>query len=375
MNIQNSIYRERFKKTLAHKPVDRPPMDLASTDMTQIFGGPRRLVRFLGIEDKNGIPKDVDEAVLKALDIDFRGVGGVLLRPEFPAGLVSGDIVNVWGIRCRYNGDKYGYERIGTPLKGATIEDIKRYPWPDPEQISEEQIEKYRFQAKHLYEETPYVVCGRHPVYGIMELGCWLFGYDDFLYRMAAEPKVVHCFFDVILKFQKRVIERYYSAIGPYLHFTTSGDDFGTQAGPFFSLSMFRELIVPYFEERIRYTRQFTDAKFFHHSCGAIYPLIPDLIRIGVEILNPIQPRADGMEPGRLKREFGDSLIFYGAVDTQELLRTSSPLLTQSSVRELIKTLGKNGGYILSASHVLQNDIPDENIIAMYNACAESAKK
>ena len=119
VNTRNSVYRERFRWTLEHKPVDRPPMDLASTDMTEIFGGPRRLARYLGIESQGRNPDDIDETVLHALDIDIRGVGGILLRPEPPAGPFPVDIMNAWGIRCRYNGHECGYERIGTPLKGA----------------------------------------------------------------------------------------------------------------------------------------------------------------------------------------------------------------------------------------------------------------
>jgi uroporphyrinogen decarboxylase len=341
-------------------------MDLGATDMTEIEGAPRRLAPLLGLPAE-GAPEERDEAVLRALDIDIRGVGGVLSPPSPLARQVSPtEIVDIWGIGYRFNG--HHYEAVGRPLAGATVADLDRFPWPDPDRIEPDVIARIRERARYLHEETPYVVCGRHPCFGVMEIGCWMCGFDDFLYRMAAEPQFVLRFFEIFWAYQKRLIEIYYGAIGPYLHFTTSGDDFGTQTAPFLSPRMFRDLIVPLFSERIAYTRRFTDAAFFHHTCGSVYTLIPDMISAGVEILNPIQPRATGMEPDRLKREFGDRLTFYGGIDTQELLPNGEPEEVSAATKQLIGLLGESGGYILSAAHTLQEDVPAPNIIAMYRA-------
>jgi uroporphyrinogen decarboxylase len=362
----SSTYRERFRNTLAHRTVDRPPMDLGSTDMTEIDGAPRRLAPLLGFPP-NLPPGTCDEAVLQALDIDVRGVGGVLAPPGPLARQVSvTEMVDVWGIGYRWNG--HHYEAVGRPLAGASIDDLDRYPWPDPDRIAEGIFDGLRERARCLFEETPYVVCGRHPCFGVMEIGCWMCGFDDFLTRMAAEPEFVHRFFEIIWRYQRRIIERYYGAIGPYLHFTTSGDDFGTQTGPFLSPRMFHELVQPYLAQRIAYTQRFTDAAFFHHTCGSVYTLIPDMIAAGVTILNPIQPRAAGMEPERLKGAFGDRLTFYGGVDTQDLLPHGTPEEVRAATQDLIRVLGENGGYILSAAHTLQEDVPAANIIAMYRS-------
>ncbi|MBA4388361.1 MAG: methyltransferase [Verrucomicrobia bacterium] len=369
ITMSNTLtYRERFALTLAHKDTDRVPMDLASTDMTGIDGGPRRLAPLLGIKPGTS-DAETDEAVLCALDTDIRDVGGIL-RPASPLArrISDTEIVNEWGITSRWNG--HHYEMVGRPLEGATLEDLEKYPWPDPEKIDRTHIARLAERARHLREQTPYVVCGRHPYYGILELGCWMCGFDDFLYRLAGEPDFVHRFFEIILRYQKRVNGIYYGAVGPYLHFTTSGDDFGTQTGPFMSPEMFRSLVIPYFTERIRHIHEFTGAEFFHHTCGAVHPLIPDLIAAGVRILNPIQPRAAGMEPERLKRDFGDKLVFYGGVDTQELLPRGTPAEVEAATRGLIGVLSRNGGYILSAAHTFQADVPPENVIAMYRAGA-----
>ena len=364
MKNTESVYRERFALTLAHQPADRPPMDLGATDMTEIDGAPRRLAPLLGVAAGAADP---DEAVLQALDIDIRGVGGILTPLDTQARQLSPtERIDAWGIRYGWNG--HHYEITGNPLAGATVADLENYPWPDPERLDPHEIAAIRERARRLREETPYVVCGRHPCYGILELGCWMCGFDDFLYRMAAEPEFVQRFFEIILAYQRRVIDIYYGAIGPYLHVTTSGDDFGSQKGPMLSPAMFGELVAPYLERRIQATRRHTDAAFFHHSCGGIRPLIPELIRIGVQILNPIQPGAAGMEPEALKREFGDRLTFYGGVDTQQLLRTGTPEEVAAAVRRLVQTLGANGGYILSAAHTLQPDVPAANIVALFRA-------
>ena len=126
--------------------------------------------------------------------------------------------------------------------------------------------------------------------------------------------------------------------------------------------------MAPCLAARIRHIASFTGATFFHHSCGSIYRLIPDLIRADVRILNPTQPRTKDMEPARLKREFGDALVFYGGVDTQELLPRGTPQEVYDSTRELASVLAPGGGFILSAAHTLQADVPMENVIAMSRA-------
>jgi len=358
MKPDTSVYRERFAAALARKPADRPPMDLGSTDMTEIDGGPRRLGPLLGVPEE-------DEAVLVALDTDIRGVGGVLAPPSPLARQVSPTSrTDCWGIGYEFNG--HHYEAVGRPLADATLDDLENYPWPDPDQIDPAVFRDLGLQAKRLFEETPYVVCARHPYYGVMELGCWMCGFEDFLYRMAGEREFVHRFFEIIFAYQKKVDELYYREVGRYCHFTTSGDDFGTQIGPFLSPAMFRDTVAPFLGARIRHIRTFTDAAFFQHTCGSVFDLIPHLIEAGVDILNPIQPRAKDMEPERLKAAYGDRLTFYGGIDTQRLLPEGTCEEVKEGTRALIRTLAP--GYVLSAAHTIQEDVPPENVVAMYRA-------
>ena len=362
-------YRERFAKVLAHEEVDRPPFDLAGTSLSAMHpAAEARLAEYLGFSGSpNGRYDKFDERILKYFDIDFRRVGDII-EPE--GGLAQKispvEHIDVWGVRRRFDG-RY-WTIVKHPLQGASREDLRKYPWPDPEHIPPGLIDKYVEEARYLFEETDYVVCAEHPVYGVLELGCWMCGYDDFLMRLVLDPAFVREFFDIILSYQKKVIDIYYGALGPYIHLTTSGDDFGMQTGPMISPAVFQELVSPYMAERIAHTKQYTQAAYLHHTCGSVVPLIPELINIGIDILNPIQPKAAGMVPENLKEQFGGSLCFHGGVDTQELLRLGKPDEVKAAVRKLVETLGASGGYILAPAHNIQEDVPPENIAAMYQA-------
>jgi uroporphyrinogen decarboxylase len=201
-----------------------------------------------------------------------------------------------------------------------------------------------------------------------LEMGCWMCGFDDFLLRMALEPEFVIKFFDKILDYQKKVIDMYYGAVGDYIHFTTSGDDFGTQTGPFLSPAMFEELVKPYYQERISYTKKYTKAYYFHHTCGSVYSLIPHLMEAGVDILNPIQPGARDMEPEKLKRAYGASIAFHGGIDTQFILPHGTVDEVKQEVYRVLEAMSGDGGYILSPAHNIQPDVPVENIAAIFEA-------
>ena len=318
--------REDFERTMRHEQPGNLILDLGGNPLSTMEGdSENRLLEFLGYERKDegpllfGKTRRLDERILKCFDIDTRSVGEILTPLDSHFRWISDtEYVDEWGVRRRYTG--LYWDIVESPLAGATLEELNAYRFPDPDSVDEKQIAAHAARARELYENTDYVICAEHPVYGVFELGCWMCGFEDFLCRLALDEEWVHRFFERVLDYQVKVIGHYYSALGPYIHYTSSGDDFATQNAPFFSPEMFREFIAPYLAKRIQQTKQFTDAKFLHHSCGSVSRLIDDLIGCGVEILNPIQPKAAGMQPDALKAEFGDRIVFHGGVDTQELL-------------------------------------------------------
>jgi uroporphyrinogen decarboxylase len=144
------------------------------------------------------------------------------------------------------------------------------------------------------------------------------------------------------------------------------GDDLAMQQATFMSPEMYRELIKPRHKRMVAALKSRSSAKVHYHCCGSVYPLIEDLIDIGIDALNPIQVAARNMDPARLKDEFGERLAFWGAIDTQGVLPHGSPEEVRAEVRRIIDILGKGGGYILASVHNIQAEVKPENIAAMF---------
>ena len=134
-------------------------------------------------------------------------------------------------------------------------------------------------------------------------------------------------------------------------------------------------MVKPYFKERLRQTRQFTDAAILHHSCGSVAKMIPTLIDCGVQILNPIQPGAVDMSPENIKPKYGDQIVFHGGFDTQEVLPFGSRDDVDKAVKSMMDVMNKDGGYIFAAAHNIQEDVPPENIVEMFRAARKYGAK
>jgi len=358
--------RERFKRTMQHQQPDRVPIDIGGTSLTGMRPGCQQNLRqLLGFppSEKNS---RIDERILQWAGTDFRSVGAIISLPGPHQRKISPQAeVDCWGIRREVIDGEWQITQY--PLRGATLADLKAYPWPEPH-IDEKLLEKWEQEARALKAENRYVVVAEHPVYGILELGCWMCGYDDFFMKMALEPNFVRCFFNKFFEIQMAVIESYYAVLGPYVDLTTSGDDFGGQNGPLLSPEMFTGLVAPYFTARIQRTKELMPGYFWHHSCGSVYKILDQIIDCGVDILNPIQTSAAQMDPARLKQEFGDRLVFWGAVDVQQFLPHLPATAIPEKINELVRVLGQDGGYVMAPAHEMQDDIPPENIVAWREA-------
>jgi uroporphyrinogen decarboxylase len=367
--------RDDFNRTLQHKQPERVILDFGGNPLSSMEGSSmRNLLAYLGYDANSkedallfGRVRRIDERILKHFDVDTRSVGTILKPQESLFRKISpAEYIDEWGIHRVFTGQYWDISEH--PLKDATMSDLENFHWPDPESVDRAEIQSYADLAERIQKETDYVICAEHPVYGIFELGCWMCGFDDFLYRMAAEKEFVHRFYEIVLEYQKKVIEIYYGALGNLVHYTSSGDDFATQTSLFFSPAMFRELVAPYFSERIAYTKRYTEAAFLHHSCGNVFPIIDDLIKCGVDILNPIQPGSPEMQPANLKASFGDRIVFHGGVDTQQVLPGGTPESIDRAVRDILSVLNKDGGYIFAAAHNIQEDVPPQNVARMLEA-------
>ena len=190
-------------------------------------------------------------------------------------------------------------------------------------------------------------------------------GWEDMFLDMAERPEWAHflcrIFTDFYLEDYTRAAEITGGRIDLYLVIS----DLGSQHGPLISLGMFRQFVAPYLKEMVERIHRLGGRAMFH-SCGMVRPFILDLIRLGVDVLDPIQPTGPEMEPEGLKRDFGDRLSFHGGLDMQNLLPRATPAQVEAEARRYCEVAGAGGGYILAPAHLFQPDVPPENILAVY---------
>jgi uroporphyrinogen decarboxylase len=249
-------------------------------------------------------------------------------------------------------------ELVGRPPLAACedVEELTRFPWPSPVAWSYEHI------AETLRRHEGQATIGHSR--GFFEISHFMRGMDNFMADLAAEPEFAAALMDHIAEYLLEKARRALEAgDGGYTLFEYN-DDVAAQQGLFISPTMWRHFNKPRMARFCElYHRH--GAKVRYHSCGSVRAIIPDLIEIGVDILNPVQAKATGMDPFELKREFGKDLTFHGGVDIQELLPRASASEVREHTRRLLGELGRDGGYILGGSHTLQADIPVENVVAM----------
>jgi uroporphyrinogen decarboxylase len=167
-------------------------------------------------------------------------------------------------------------------------------------------------------------------------------------------------------------LRRFTAAVGDRVDVIQFNDDLGTQEAPFLSVRMFRERIMPYYKKGLDWIHQNTRMKVFMHNDGAIFDFLPTLIEMGVDIINPVQTTAKGMDPARLKREFGERLVFWGgSCDCQHTLPFGTPEEVARDVRRHVDLLSPGGGYVFASVHNIQAGVPPENVVALFQTARE----
>lgn len=364
--------RERVMTALNHSEPDRVAFDCTFTDAAY-----RRLARYLGqTPDPAAAPGSPSlnvtppAAFLQELGVDlyYLGLGSPTGRMPFEAGMP--EYKDEWGIEYRRMETAAGpdYAAVSHPLARAGLADLDNYPWPDPDEpaLTAGLAEK----ARRLSQTTDFALVGKFNT-ALFEHASLLRGMERLYLDLVEDTEFVEALLDRLTALALRQIRRGLEACGPQLQILRlAGDDLGSQQGPLISPRMFRRLVKPHFARLYREAKslfhEYNPAgKLMAHTDGDVYPLIPDYIEMGLDVLNPVQPFVAEMDHARLKREFGAALSFHGGIDIQRTL----PFGTQDEVcRETARTisaLGPGGGYILAPTHYLLADVPPENILSM----------
>lgn len=361
------------------------PVDLGATQVTGIHAVAYRNLRaFMGLPPVEPQLCDViqqlalpDDDLLTQLGVDVRGL--------FPLNSHNWHIVNVetdeawlytdeWGITHRRpRPDGLYYTAVQHPLTqpGLSANDVRAYSWPDtgdPQRIAglREQALAYHAQGK--------TVVLKGVLAGIFEMTQRVRGMENCLMDMASDEALAGALFDKMLELKLAFWEMALPRLAEVVDVVAEADDYGTQASQLISPRMFRKLLKPRLKILFARLKQLApQAKIFFHSCGNVRPLLPDFIELGVDILNPVHTRAAGMEPVALKRDFGRDIVFWGGgADTQDILPNGTPQAVKDEVRRNLEALAPGGGYVFTAVHNLQADVPPANIMAMWEALREA---
>lgn len=375
--------RERVQAVLNHEIPDSVPIILGVSNATGIKMKPYRGIKsILGIDAPDEYIYDwpelgtakIDEQTMKRLHSDVRGV-----LDRFPQQVQERNKNREPGSPCI---DDWGIGQIEIepgvwfpghhPLSDATsIEELEAYTgWPqmdDPYRVAHvgEQAAKLAKDNQYAIMATPWLMFPLERAFGLQ-------GMDKFLMNLALYPEFAEALLKKNLAFCKQHMGNFLDAIGENIDIIKIGDDLGSQDRLMISPKMYRRMLKPLHAELIDFIKSKTKAKVFFHTDGDVFDLIEDFIEIGVDVLNPIQTSAGKMSDlHALKEQYGDRLVFCGAIDTQRILPSGTPQEVRDEVKRVIEILGEGGGYMVASVHTIMNEVPPENILAMVDAVLE----
>jgi uroporphyrinogen decarboxylase len=365
--------RERLTATINHLEPDCIPLDLGGTTVTGISTNAYiNLRRFLGLPaDEPPLIAHLHqglvwprEDILEIYEIDIRTVF-MTKSPRGTAVTKNDDGSFYDEYNMHWKPSAYDFCPASSPLAEAGIDDLKRAVWPDP--ADPERVRGVREQAEHYAGNTNYAVIADIMCRGPFELAVKLRSYERLMTDFYLDPEFVRALLEKITDTVIKLWDSYLTAIDNRCQVVCQGDDLGMQTALIISPDLYRQFIKPCHKRIFDFIHSRTDAKVFMHSCGSIRDIIPDLIEIGVNILNPIQRSAAGMDIGELKKEFGKDLAFWGGgIDTQSFLPTASIPEIEDNIKKTIDILAPGGGFVFAPTHNLQPDITPEKIDAIY---------
>ncbi|MGI6031498.1 MAG: uroporphyrinogen decarboxylase family protein [Eubacteriales bacterium] len=367
--------RERFVAAVSHKPIDRVPIDA-----TFEIGAYNKLVRYLN----NGLPEihtcgtnlmvypSVEFCKQMGIDIMYLKIGSPKRVKPFQYG--DDSFTTEFGLIYKRAVSANGivdYQPINTPFADFTVEDLDNYDWPDPE--DDNIFVGLRERAKEVVEGHEMALGGYFNA-SIFTLPSLLRGMEQWLVDLLIDEEFARRFMEIMSDYYTKLYCKALDICGEYLSFVRLDmDDFGTQNGLLISRETFNNVVRPYEEKFCRAVKEHflkinPDGKIMKHTCGDVLELIGDFADMGIDVLNPIQPRTKYMSRELVGQRYMGRIAFWGGVDTQVTMPSGTPEEVEEDVKDCLRKLASPSGYIAGPSHHIQEDVPPENILAFLHA-------
>ena len=329
--------RERVLEALDHKIPDRIPAHVICIDDCEPY------LEYLGCKDI--------EALYEYFGMDIRWINTTYKRADTGKNHfgTSGGLTD------------YSESTFLRPLATAeTISDVSAYSWPD---VTDFDYDTLLHGSERYHKDYAVMVCGWNPIFcQVLDL----FGMEHTLYQLCMNPLVIETAVSHIEDFYLKYYKVVFETIKGKADIFNIGDDFATQRGMMISPDMWRKFFKPTYKRIFEMAKNYGLYVWFY-SCGAISEVLPDLIDIGMDVWETVQAHLPGNEPEWIKKEYGKDISFFGAINTQLTLPYGTPEQVRDEVRERIKFLGRDGGYICGPDHHINPGIPIENVCAMYD--------
>jgi len=364
--------RDRVLCALNHEEPDRVPIFFGSSLPTSIhIQALQRLQSYLGTTKPiNVLSRSYQMALVdEELQILFHSDGRIIIPGPAPSSLAKEisetAFMDEFGIAYEMRPGTIYYEMYFHPLRGKTADEIDNYPWPDL--ANPLRFRGLGAKARSLRRDSNFAIVGES-FCSIFEACYMLRGMENWFMDLRKNLDWAHAVLRKITDLQISSAEGFLDEVGDSIDLIGMGDDLGSQNSTLISPDMYRKIIKPYHAQLIAAIKEKTKAKIVFHSDGNIYAILPDLIEIGVDLINPVQVSARLMsDTARLKKDFGRRLSFCGGIDTQSVLPFGRPEDVRREVRRRINDLAPGGGYICAAVHTIQPDVPPENICALFD--------
>lgn len=373
--------RERVMRALNHRAPDRVPIDFGGLHTSLHSSAYRKLREYLGLgKEEIKIFDPFQQIVLPGEDLRVRfgaDVRGFFPDPpdnwKFKIDPEENTYVDEWGIKYGMPEGGLYYDIYQPPLQEATLEEIKKFKFPNPHNPG--RVRDLKKKYKELYENTSYALIIYCPTGGVFEHSYFLRGIEQLYLDMSSDLRLIDYLAGRLSEWQIDFWENILEAIGDYVQIVQVGDDLGHQNGLLFSPRIYRKYYKKREEAVISTIKKMTGAKVYFHSCGAIRQVIPDLIEIGIDILNPVQISARDMDSRELKREFGRVITFWGGgCDPQNVLPYGTPNDVREEVKRRINDFASGGGFVFAPVHNIQANVPPENIVTFFDTALEEGK-